>query len=322
MRYEKKVTWLVSAPRGAPAHMGGGPRLLARARGRPLRVRPSHRRQIGGRRLHVPLRRLARPRPFELIKSGAAWTMTDSSTQLPAQSSRVTASSTISPPSRGCARSPAPRTPGPGFQLDDAQAKRATLKDASGKVLADIYVGSYGPTGSRGLPQAHGLGQLLYGRRLIASYFDYGRPTWLDLEVLGGIKETEVQSFSVKAAIALDGKGKPALALDYGVSRDGKGWKSGAAQLDADSVDSYLRAILGLQGEDYVAAPPAEAFAKIDAKLTLELGSGVSKVLQIGASAGNDRFYGRIGDQGLAFTISNYSLKAALKSLADLSAKK
>lgn len=321
MRYEKKVTWLVGALAALLIIWAAGlvfspERVAARSESAHL---------IAGKSADVASVSLSGgslAAPIQLIKSGAAWTMTDSSTQLPAQSSRVTAfvnALASVTRLRQVARS---KDSWAGFQLDDAKAKRATLKDAAGKVLADIYVGSYGPTGGEVYLRRTGSDNSYTVDGSIASYFNYGRPSWLDLAVLGGIKETEVQSFSVKAGIELDGKGKPALALDYGVSRDGKSWKSGAAQLDADSVDSYLRAILGLQGEDYVAAPPAEAFARIDAKLTLELGSGVSKVLQIGASAGNDRFYGRIGDQGLAFTISNYSLKAALKSLADLSAKK
>jgi hypothetical protein len=321
MRYEKKVTWLLGALAALLVIWAAGlvfspERMAARSESAQL---------IAGKPSDVAAVSLtggSLPAPIQLIKSGAGWTMTDGSAQLPVQSSRVTAfvnALASVTRLRQVARS---KDSWAGFQLDDAKAKRATLKDASGKVLADIYVGNYGPTGGEVYLRHLGSDNSYTVDASIASYFSYGRPSWLDLAVLGGIKETDVQSLSVKAAIELEGKGKPALALDYGLTRDGKLWKAGAAQVDADSVDSYLRAILGLQGEDYIASPPADAFARIDAKLTIELGSGASKVLQIGASAGNDRFYGRIGDQGLAFTISTYSLKAALKSLADLSVKK
>ena len=234
MRYEKKVTWLVGALAALLIIWAAGlvfspERVAARSESAHL---------IAGKSADVASVSLSGgslAAPIQLIKSGAAWTMTDSSTQLPAQSSRVTAfvnALASVTRLRQVARS---KDSWAGFQLDDAKAKRATLKDAAGKVLADIYVGSYGPTGGEVYLRRTGSDNSYTVDGSIASYFNYGRPSWLDLAVLGGIKETEVQSFSVKAGIELDGKGKPALALDYGVSRDGKSWKSGAAQLDADS---------------------------------------------------------------------------------------
>jgi hypothetical protein len=260
--------------------------------------------------------------PIQLAKSGPAWTMIDGSAQLPVQASRVGgfidalgAISRLRPVARS-------KDSWAGFELDDAHAKRATLKDASGKVLADVYIGGYGPTGSEVYLRRSGSDVSYTVDAGIASYFNSGRATWLDLSLLGSVKETEVQSFSIKSSIALDGKGKPALNLDYALSRDGKGWKSGAAQVDADASNSYLRSILGLQGDDYIATAPADAFAKIDARITLDLGSGASKAIEVGASAGNDHFYGRFAGQSLAFTLSTYSLRSSLKSLADLAPKK
>lgn len=258
----------------------------------------------------------------ELAKTGSSWSLLDGEARLPVQGARVSsfiedlgAISRL----RVVARS---KDSWAGFQLDDAQAKRATLKDAAGKVLADIYVGGSGPTGSEVYLRKVGTDISYSADSGIASYLGYGRQTWLDLQVMGGLKESDVQSLSIKSSIALDGTGKAPTILDYSLVRDGKGWKSGAAQVDADAAASLLRSIVGIQGEDYVAAPPADAFAKVGARIDLELGTGKSKVLEVGSSAGNDRFYARFADGGLAFTLSSYNLKGALKSLADLPAKK
>ena len=259
---------------------------------------------------------------IELAKSGSAWTLADGAARLPVQAQRV--SSFLDELSsitrlRVVARS---KDSWAGFQLDEAQAKRSSVKDASGKTLADIYVGGYGPTGAE-----------VYLRRSdsdisysvdsgIASYLGYGRTTWLDLQLFGGFKEGDVQSFAVKSSISLDGKGKAAIALDYSLRRDGKLWKAGAAQIDAEAAASLLRSIMTLQGEDFIVAPPPDAFAKVDARVDLDLGSGQSKVLEIGSSAGDSRFYARIAGENLVFTLSSYSLKGVLKSLADIAPKK
>ncbi|MGA2548380.1 MAG: DUF4340 domain-containing protein [Rectinemataceae bacterium] len=259
---------------------------------------------------------------IELAKSGSAWSLVDGSARLPVQAQRVASFidelASVSR-LRVVARS---KDSWAGFQLDDAQAKRASLKDASGKVMADIYVGGYGPTGSE-IYLRRADSDLSYSAGSgLAPYLGYGRSTWLDLRVMSGLKEDEVQSFAIKSAIALDGKGKAALSLDYALRRDGKGWKAGAAQIDADAAASLLRSIVTLQGEDYVATPPADAFARVDARIALELGSGKSKVLEVGATAGDNRFYARIAGESLVFTVSSFSLRGALKSLADLAPKK
>ena len=258
----------------------------------------------------------------ELARTGSTWSLLDGSSRLPVQGQRV--SSFIDDLGsitrlRVVARS---KDSWAGFQLDEAQAKRAVLKDASGKVLADLYVGGPGPTGSEVYLRRAGSDLSYSAESGIASYMGYGRTTWLDLRVLGGLKESEVQSFSVKASIALDGKGKAPTILDYVLTRDAKGWKSGAAQIDPDSASSLLRSVVDLQGEDYVAAPPPEAFARIDARIALDLGNGQSKVIEVGATSGDNRFYARLSGGGFAFTLSSYSLRGALKSLADLAPKK
>jgi hypothetical protein len=257
----------------------------------------------------------------ELAKSGSAWSLVDGDARFPVQANRVTSFlSELASVSRLrlVARS---KDSWAGFQLGDAQAKRASLKDASGKLLADLYVGGYGPTGSELYLRRASSDASYTAETGIASYLGYGRAGWLDLKVLGELKEIDVQSLAVKSDLALEGKGKPSLKLDYSLRREGQLWKAGAAQIQPEAVSALLRSILGLQGEDYVTSPPADAFAKVDARIGLELGTGQSVALELGSVAGTDRFYARIAGKPLVFLLSSYSLRGCLKSLSDLAKK-
>jgi len=259
---------------------------------------------------------------IELAKSGGAWFLVDGAAKLPVQTQRVTGFlDALGSVSR---LTVVAKTKGSwaGFQLDDAQAKRASLKDSSGKVLADIYLGGYGPTGSEVYLRREGSELSYAADAAIASYVGYSRSTWLDLRILASVKEGDPQTLTFTSSIALDGKGKPPLKLDYSLTRDGKGWKAGAAQIDAEAVNALVRSIIALQGEDYVSSAPPQAFAKVDARIALDLGNGGSKALEVGDSAGQDRFYARVAGNSLVFTLSSYSLKSVLKSLADLAPKK
>jgi len=321
MRYEKKVTALSGALAILLAIWAAGlvfsPERVA--------ARSESARLIAGKASDVAsisLRSAAGGASVELVKSGSAWSLADGAARFPVQGQRVSSFledfGSISR-LRVVAHS---KESWSGFQLDEAQAKRALLKDASGKVLADVYVGGSGPTGSEIYLRRAGSDDSYSAESGIASYLGYGRSTWLDLRLLGGLKEGDVQSFTPKSSIALDGKGKPLTVVDSSLTRDGKGWKSGAAQIDPDASSSLLRAIVNLQGEDYVAAPPADAFARIDARIALDLGSGQTKVLEVGSPAGDNRFYARQTGGSLTFILSSFSLHGALKSLSELAPKK
>jgi hypothetical protein len=271
---------------------------------------------------------------IELAKSSSSWELVDSGVKLPAQGSRVSsfldevaAVSRLSPIARS-------KESWAGLGLDEVAAKHAVFKDAKGKVLADFYVGSYGPTGSEVFVRRAGSDESYSVQSTLSSYLESARSNWLDLQVMAGLKDTDVQSFSVKSDILLDAKGKARTKLDYEIKRDGKGWKLGgsgsAASLEPEEVASLLRSLSTLQGEDYIAQPPADAFASLSARVALELGSGKSKVLEVGtlekaatgAAGGEGRFYARIAGGGPTFLLSAYSLRSDLKSLSELEAKK
>jgi hypothetical protein len=320
MRYEKKVIVLSSLLAAL---------LLAWAAGlvfSPERVaaRSESVRLVAGKAAEVASITLRSPggASIELAKQGALWVLVDGTARLPAQAQRVSSFLDELASVSRLKRVASSKDSWSGFQLDEAQAKRATLKDAAGKTVADILVGGYGPTGSEVYLRRAEQDASYSAESGLASYMGYGRSSWLDLRVLASIKEADIQSLALKSSIALDGAGKPLLALDYALSREGKTWKSGAAQIDAEAVASLLRSLVGLQGEDYVASPPAGAFAKVDARISLELGTGQSRLLEVGAAAGDGRFYARLDGGGLVFTLSSYSLRGAFKSLAELAPKK
>jgi hypothetical protein len=260
--------------------------------------------------------------PIELSKSGGSWALAEGSAKLPVQASRVDSLlDALYKPGRlrVAARSKAAWA---DFQLDEAKAKRIVIKDAAGKALADVAVGANGPTGSEVYLRRAGSDLSYAADAAVAAYAGYGRSAWLDLKVLGAAAVADVQSVSLRSSIALDGKGKPALSLDWSARRDGQAWKLGSAEADSQAVESMIRSTLAIQGEDIASAPPAEAFSPVSARVELSLSSGVSKVLEVGAPAENNRFYLRAAGNPLVYLVSDYSLRAMLKSPADLAKKK
>lgn len=261
--------------------------------------------------------------PIRLVKSGESWNLADGDARLPVQSSRVkNLLESLAKPGtlKAAGRSKAAWA---DFGLEEGKAKRARVSDQNGKQIADVFVGGYSSTGS-GVYLRTALSERSYlAESSIASYLGYGRSSWLDLQVLGGgAATTDVQSVALRAKIALDGEGKAPTVLDYEAKRDGESWKIGAAQADAQAIESMLRSALSVRGEDIVATPPAGAFSPVSARVELVLSSGVSKVIEIGVPAGGERFYLRAAGNPLVYLVSAYTVRSILKSPAELALKK
>ena len=146
MRYEKKVIVLSSVLAALLLIWGAG--LLFSPERVAARSESAH--LLAGKSAEVAAVSLKVPggAALDFQKSGADWLLVDGGAKLPAQAKRLASfADDIAAIARlrVVARS---KDSWSGFQLDEAQAKHAILKDASGKTLADLYFGGYGPTGS------------------------------------------------------------------------------------------------------------------------------------------------------------------------------
>jgi hypothetical protein len=259
---------------------------------------------------------------IKLEKSGDTWSLIDKDARLPVQASRVkNLLDSIAEPGRlrVVGRSKAAWA---DFKLDEANTKRVIVKGKDGNAIADVYIGAYSSVASGVYVRRADSEKSYVADSSIASYVGYGRSSWLDLKVLGSLASTDVQSVSIRAKLSLDGPGKNPVAFDYTARRDEQTWKIASTELDAQSVESMLRSIVSVQGEDIEAAPPADAFKTISARIEIALSSGTSKVIEIGASAKDERYYLRATGNPLVYLVSSYSLKSMLKSPSDLAKKK
>jgi hypothetical protein len=259
---------------------------------------------------------------IKLEKSGDSWSLVDGTARLPVQGSRVkNLLDSIAEPGRlrVVGRSKAAWT---DFKLEDDKAKRVLVTSKDGAAIADVYIGAYSSAASGVYVRRAGSELSYVADSSLASYIGYGRSSWLDLKVLGSLTAADVQSVSMRAKIALDGAGKTPLSFEYSARRDGQSWKIGASEADAQAVESMIRSIVSVQGEDIAASPPSDAFSAVSAHIEIALSSGVSKVIEVGAPAADERFYLRAAGNPLVYLASAYSLRSMLKPPADLIKKK
>jgi hypothetical protein len=258
-----------------------------------------------------------------LAKKGDSWYLVEDGAALPVQEKRVESFLAAVAGVKRLRPIGRSKDAWKGLDLEEGKAKPVTVRDAKGRTIADFSIGGYGPTGAEVYLRLAGSDASFAAEGSIASYLSSDRRSWLDLRVVPGpIPEGDVEAIAVKSSIALDGVGKPPLVLGYSIRRDKDGWTGVPGQIDAIAVSSFLRSIINIEGEDIVASPPSEAFSPVTARIELSLGNGGSKVLEVGAPAGENRFYLRLAGSPYVYSASAYGLRNALKDPAGLIAKK
>jgi hypothetical protein len=267
-----------------------------------------------------------------LVRAGGTWGLVDGSDRLPIQASRI--DSLLAELGKAGRKRPvaSAKEAWKNLGLDEATAKSLKLSDEKGKVILDLRVGSYGATGSEVYARLAGSDASFAIGSGISSWLGVDRGAWLDKRLFATVLEAGgVQALSLKADMTLEDTAGAAatpaagaastkaapLHFAWRLERSGEGWKGGARELDAVAVESTLRAILNLEAVDLAARAPEGAFAKIGASISLETGKGGNRLVEVGTSAGEGRFWVRATESGkaspLAFKVSSYSLGLILK---------
>ena len=269
-----------------------------------------------------------------LVKKGGTWLFMDGADTLPVRPTRV--EDFLSALARSGRRRPVAKAADAwkSLGLDDAGAKSLKISDAEGKVLLDLDAGNRGPTGSGVYVRFAGSNTSYLADADISTWLVADRGSWLDLRVRNkALASDAVQAIAMNATVdpssqapgstAKGNKPKPPFAWKF--VRDADGWKGGKATPGTVAVDSTVRAALDLEAVDLAATAPAGAFDKIGATITLTEGNGKTRVIEMGAPAGNGRWWVRVSEDGqvepLAFQVSAWTLGSIVKDEASFMQK-
>ena len=259
---------------------------------------------------------------IKLVKDGAAWFCIEGDLRIPAQAARVdafleelAAIDILSPRSRGGANASA-------FDLDGDKGTSVLITGPSSKSLADFVVGKAGAIGRAYYVKVRGKEEIYAVDGAFQSYLGAGRASWLDMRLSKTIKVEDVQSLSLSSKLPIDASGKPAAAFSWTAARKDGGWSASTGPLDTVSVESLIRSLVNLSGEDFVAAPPSDAFTPALCHFEIGLGSGEKAVFEIGKSAEDKRYYLKAVGSPFVYLVSLYSLSNILRPESSLVAKK
>ncbi|MDR0568725.1 MAG: DUF4340 domain-containing protein [Spirochaetaceae bacterium] len=173
------------------------------------------------------------------------------------------------------------------FGLTEETGSRILVRGGgSSYPLLDLLIGKADSTGREMYLRRNGENEVRSGEDTLSSYVDGSLTAWLDLRLFPeDLQAGEVQRVTAYAPPAENETAPPALVL----ARQDGGWTvTGVLNPDAQKAESYVRALLEAEGEDFIDGEslfPSEGSGKI----LLELGNGRTITVKTGISGAQNR---------------------------------
>jgi hypothetical protein len=155
-----------------------------------------------------------------------------------------------------------------GLGLSAENASRLEIRGGAAiEPLLDLLIGNDNAEGREVYLRKNGENEYRLGDALIKSYVEGEAASWYDLKLFSESRADMVQR--IRVSPVKDGEGDE----DYVLARNEAGWliEGSTETPSADAVDTYVRAIFDIQGDDFLADTPPVFDA---GRLSLELGDG------------------------------------------------
>jgi hypothetical protein len=194
---------------------------------------------------------------------------------------------------------------------------RITVKGGAGLPLLDLLLGKGGSTGREIYLRKANSNEVRSGEDIFTVYTGSAPASWYDLRLFPEGPETgDLQRLTV---YPLAGEG-PLI-----FTRRGKGWNLEGLDVpmpDTGRIESYIRGVLGAEGEDFAPPPDASEPFPAEGRLVLELGNGTVLSLKVGpAEADTKRRYAELSGSPYRYVLAAWTVERLFRNPGYFSAQ-
>ena len=193
--------------------------------------------------------------------------------------------------------------------LDGAVSPRITVSGAYGQPLLDLLIGYGDAAGQNIYMRKYDSNEVRSGEDKFSAYLFSAPASWYNLRL---VPETEdnrldidrVQRLTVYSGDDADGSGEPQI-----FTRKARQWtfnRVDAAALDMEKVDSYIRAVLYAEGDNFNSEISPDDAMFNNSRIIIELGSGDVKTIYLSAPDEENRRYATVSGTGLVYSMAGW----------------
>ncbi|MDR2630637.1 MAG: DUF4340 domain-containing protein [Spirochaetaceae bacterium] len=177
-----------------------------------------------------------------------------------------------------------------GLLAEDASRIVVRGGPATGYPLLDLLIGEGDASGKEVYLRKNTQDEVRSGENKLASYITGARSSWYNLRLFpeneaAPVGADMVQRIILTPPIKPEDENFPALG--FTLRRDGTNWiqEGGTGEvLDTGKVESYIRAVMEAEGEDFVSSMTTADPVFTEGQITLQIGDNTTRVIKIGPS--------------------------------------
>ncbi|MDR2069743.1 MAG: DUF4340 domain-containing protein [Spirochaetaceae bacterium] len=175
------------------------------------------------------------------------------------------------------------------------KASRVVVRGGPGTTypLLDLLIGEGDASGKEVYLRKNTQDEVRSGENKLASYITGARSSWYNLRLFPENEAAPVGADMVQRIILIppanpQDENPPAPGFTF--SRNGANWiqEGGTGEaLDTGKIESYIRAVLEAEGEDFVSSISSADPVFIEGQITLQIGDNTTRVIRIGPLVGS-----------------------------------
>jgi hypothetical protein len=243
--------------------------------------------------------------PITLTRNGGRWFVTHGGKDYPARQVRVedfiAALAKRDPyPVRSSSASSHER-----LSLTPEKAVQVTVSAGAGPPLLTLLIGQADITGQNVYLRKQGQNDVRSGEDSFSSYTDSALSSWYNLRLFPENEEGKLNAQDIQRLIVYPPEEESPLIF----TRSNREWTFNfeISNPDFTKVDTYLRDILGVSGDDFVDdVSPSDSMFNAS-RIIMELGSGVSKTLRLGPAAEDGKRYATVSGSDFVYSIPGWA---------------
>ena len=191
--------------------------------------------------------------------------------------------------------------------LVEGSASRILVQGGAGLPLLDLLVGSPDALGREVYLRISGRREIHSGEDRFTIFTDSRPNFWYDLRLFPDAASAPA-SFVQQADISLPGGG------EFTLRRSGGGWviPGDEREVDTRRVDAWLRSVLEAEADDFAAAWPPS----VDGSITLRLGDGTSRRIEVGPADGEENRSARISASPYMYSLTQWTVSRLFRERA------
>jgi hypothetical protein len=204
---------------------------------------------------------------------------------------------------------------------EDAPSRIVVRSGAGKPPLLDLILGNEDATGAEVYLRKNGEKAVRSGENLFSPYVNGSRSSWYNLRLFPEEENQRLELSSVQQIRVIppdDEGGSDGEERQFILARRNEGWilPGSEAALDNQKVDSYARAILEAEGEDFDASLSASSPVFTSGRIILDLGDGSSRTIRIGPREDQGRRGAVISGSSLVYSLAEWTVNRIFRDSA------